>query len=434
MSQRGNKPIPEPGAAVSERDQAADERRTLVQRVAQDESFRRAPRLRELLIHFTEKAIEGRPEELNEHEIAITVFRRAGTFNSADDSIVRSSARQLRTKLHEYFEGPGRDEPVIIEIPKGSYVPEFPNRPVFPAQPAPSPAQESAQPWKRIAICCAAGIVVLAALLVGSLVRPIRGSAPKARPNLVTWLFGGRSQEVNVVVCDSALVVVNAYRAHMLGLDEYIQQLDQQPLPLPGGNSGGATPTEFPGKRLITSFRDMVFVSRLSEHSVAAGFGVQLRHSRLMQVRDFRSGSHIVLGSPWSNPWASLFEEKLNFRFGANPSDGSFGLQNTHPEKNELAFYSCTPSQARNGLSYARVAVLPNLSGFPAELLVSGLHTESSEGALDAALSPAFLNQVRQIANAVKPDDLMGLELLLEIRAVDGVVHDTRLLASRQHH
>ena len=432
MSQRANKRIPDPGAAVSERDQAADERRTLVQRVAQDESFRRAPRLRELFIHLTEKAIEGRPEELNEHEIAITVFRRAGTFNSADDSIVRSSARQLRTKLHEYFEGPGRDEPVIIEIPKGSYVPEFPTRQVSPVLSAP-PVRKSAQPWKRIAICCAAGVVVLAAVLVWSLTRPVRLAATNARPNLVTWLFGGRAQEVNIVLCDSALVVVNAYRAHMLDLDEYIQQLDQQPLPLPGGNSAGATPREFPGKRLITSFRDMVFVSRLSEQSVAAGFGVQLRHSRLMQVRDFRSGSHIVLGSPWSNPWASLFEEKLNFRFGANPSDGSFGLQNTHPEKNELAFYSCTPSQVCNGLSYARVAVLPNLSGFPAELLVSGLHTESSEGALDAALSPAFLNQVRQIANAVKPDDLMGLELLLEIRAVDGVVHDTRLLASRQH-
>ena len=430
MSQRADHRLPPSGAPVSVRDPGMDERRSLVERVSQDESFRRAPRLRELLIHITEKALEGRPEELNEHEIAVTVFRRAVTFNSADDSIVRSSARQLRTKLREYFEGPGRHEPVVIEIPKGSYVPEFPNRPVLTVEAATPAAQESAQPWKRIAICCSAAALGLAALLVWSLGRPVRGPAP---PNLVTWLFAGRAQEVNVVLCDSALVVMNAYRARLLSLDEYIQQVDQRPLPLPGGNSAGATPPEFPGKRLITSFRDMAFVSRLSEQSAAAGFGVQLRHSRLMQVRDFRTGSHIVLGSPWSNPWASLFEEKLNFRFGVNPADGSFGMQNLHAEKNEPAFYSCTPSQARNGLSYARVAILPNLSGSATELLVSGLHTESSEGALDAALSPAFLNQVRRIANAVKPEDLIGLELLLEIRAVDGVVHDTRLLASRQH-
>jgi hypothetical protein len=169
------------------------------------------------------------------------VFRRAGTFNSADDSIVRSSARQLRTKLHEYFEGPGRDEPVIIEIPKGSYAPEFPSRQVSPVLSAP-PVLKRAQPWKRIAICCAAGVVVLAGVLVVSLTRPVGLAATNAQPNLVTWLFGGHAEEVNIVLCDSALVVVNAYRAHMLGLDEYIQQLDQQPLPLPGGNSAGATP------------------------------------------------------------------------------------------------------------------------------------------------------------------------------------------------
>jgi hypothetical protein len=112
-----------------------------------------------------------------------------------------------------------------------------------------------------------------------------------------------------------------------------------------------------------------------------------------------------------------------------------FHQRHLHWELTNSPFCHTTDARyQRNGLSYARVAVLPNLSGFPAELLISGLHTESSEGALGAALSPAFLNQVRQISNTVKPDDLMGLELLLEIRAIDGVVHDTRLLASRQHH
>jgi hypothetical protein len=37
------------------------------------------------------------------------------------------------------------------------------------------------------------------------------------------------------------------------------------------------------------------------------------------------------------------------------------------------------------------------------------------------------------MTNARKPDDLNGLELLLEVRAMDGVVHGTRLVASRYH-
>src|SRR3954452_8436089 len=81
----------------------ADERWALVHRVLEDESFRRAPRLREFLLFTVEKALSGRSVELNENDIARAVFRRTESFNSADDSIVRSSARQLRTKLHEYF-------------------------------------------------------------------------------------------------------------------------------------------------------------------------------------------------------------------------------------------------------------------------------------------------------------------------------------------
>src|SRR5690242_9967713 len=104
-----NDPKPAAKAVTTEplRDYTGDERWTLLQRVIEDESFRRAPRLRELLLFVTERAISGRKEEVNEHEIARAVFGRSDTFHSADDSIVRSSARQLRTKLHEYFEGPG---------------------------------------------------------------------------------------------------------------------------------------------------------------------------------------------------------------------------------------------------------------------------------------------------------------------------------------
>jgi hypothetical protein len=128
-----------------------------------------------------------------------------------------------------------------------------------------------------------------------------------------------------------------------------------------------------------------------------------------------------------------LFEDQLTFRFVQQPSKGSFGLANTSPENGEQQLYQCSPAQAHNGVSYARIAIVPNLSGQDSILLVSGLHTESSEGALDSALSPSFLDQIRRMTNARKPEDLNGLELLVEVRAVDGVVHGTRLVASRHH-
>lgn len=401
----------------------------LVQRIAQSDGFRRAPRLCELLLFLTERAIHGHTAELNEHEIALGVFRRSDTFNPADDSIVRSSARQLRTKLREYFEGPGKAESIVIEIPKGGYVPEFlPRAPALPQ----TPSGTARMPWKWAAVASTLVAMVLASLLVRNTIVSSRTS-PHKQANLVTSLFAWRGLTVNVVLCDSALVIVNAHRPHVVSLDDYIQQDEQRPLALPNGKSSGATPPDFPGKRLITSFRDISFVTRLSEASVDSGFHIHLEHSRLMQVRDFRSGNYILLGSAWSDPWTTLFEEHLNFRFAEQPDTGYFGLENVKPAKGEQHFYWCSPEQAHNGVSCARIAIVPNLGGDGTILLLSGLHTESSEGVIDSALSPSFLDKVEAVTGIRNPRDLVGLKLLLEVRAVDGVVQATSLLATRTH-
>ena len=51
------------------------------------------------------------------------MFGRSPGYDTAQDNLVRVQASQLRKKLQQYFAAEGRDEPVVIEIPKGSYVP-----------------------------------------------------------------------------------------------------------------------------------------------------------------------------------------------------------------------------------------------------------------------------------------------------------------------
>ena len=46
-------------------------------------------------------------------------------FRSRPDTIVRTQAYRLRTKLKEYYENEGKKEQVIVEVPKGHYVPTF---------------------------------------------------------------------------------------------------------------------------------------------------------------------------------------------------------------------------------------------------------------------------------------------------------------------
>ncbi|MGO9494645.1 MAG: malectin domain-containing carbohydrate-binding protein [Terracidiphilus sp.] len=113
----------------------AGEREELVRRVASSVTFEKSPRLRAFLLHVCRCALHDRAEEATEQQIGIYVYERPSTYNPNDDNIVRSQARMLRMKLEHHFANEGRDEPVIITIPKGQYLPAFENRLSEPPKP-----------------------------------------------------------------------------------------------------------------------------------------------------------------------------------------------------------------------------------------------------------------------------------------------------------
>ncbi|MCC6362959.1 MAG: hypothetical protein IT165_05510 [Bryobacterales bacterium] len=77
-------------------------------------------------LRFTvEQAIEGRAGELKEYLIGIEVFDRKATYDPRVDPIVRVEARRLRAKLQQYYRSAGGEDPIRIEFPTGSYVPQF---------------------------------------------------------------------------------------------------------------------------------------------------------------------------------------------------------------------------------------------------------------------------------------------------------------------
>ena len=121
----------------------SDPRWELTQRVAQSSYFRKGPKLRAFLLHVCENALLGRTENLTAQLIGSKVFGRSPQYDLGEDTIVRVEARELRKRLEAYFAAEGRDEPIVIEIPKGSYAPVFRPRA---AAPVVSEAEEPGKP------------------------------------------------------------------------------------------------------------------------------------------------------------------------------------------------------------------------------------------------------------------------------------------------
>lgn len=166
---------------------AAEQHEELVHRVASSTTFEKSPRLRAFFLHVCRCAIEEKPEEATEQQIGIYVYGRPPGYNPNDDNIVRSQARVLRMKLEHHFANEGKDESVIITIPKGQYLPVFDLRLPEPRPlreiPLPAEVETKGSPWIVVALAVLLGIVII---LLGYFLIKSRAAASKSAASAAT--------------------------------------------------------------------------------------------------------------------------------------------------------------------------------------------------------------------------------------------------------
>jgi TolB-like protein len=93
-----------------------------LERTLASAKFARNERQSRFLRFVVERHLAGRDDELKESVIALEVFENRD-YDPRQDSTVRTEAGRLRARLAEYYIGEGAADPVIIELPKGGYVP-----------------------------------------------------------------------------------------------------------------------------------------------------------------------------------------------------------------------------------------------------------------------------------------------------------------------
>ena len=101
---------------------------TQLERILTSVPFSKSKRSQRFLGYVVDNSWEGRHESLKEYAIAIHVFDRDPSYDPAVDAAVRVEAGRLRAKLREYYADSGRNDPLIIEIPKGAYRASFTER------------------------------------------------------------------------------------------------------------------------------------------------------------------------------------------------------------------------------------------------------------------------------------------------------------------
>ena len=422
-----------------------DEQRRSVERVLDSATFRRSPRLKEFLRYAAEQTLAGQTEHLTESEIGRLVFQRGEDYIPTDDSIVRSSARQLRMKLREYFDTEGQHEHWVIEIPKGGYAVHFRERVPEAGEAGPpveilaTVAHELALPpresWLR-RLALPLGVLLLVSSLALNLwfwrkANAAAAAAPPAQLSLLGHLVMNSPRTTQFIMDDYAFVLLSHASRRKATLEEYANRSYIDPDFVPTKDPAFLKLWDLLSSRYLVSF-GAAAAAEDALRAVPQQQKLLIRHARNVAPREFKQGNFILFGSPPNNPWAELFEDRLNF----HKSD--LGFVNGHPRAGEPAtYYPRRSLKINSGVGYARIAYLSNDPGGngPGKgfvLLLTGINMVTSEAAAEFASDPGRLPELLRITGAPNVGSLPHFELLLETSAVDTTPKDVRVIAYRR--
>ncbi len=178
-----------------------------LEKVLASEAFQGATRSTTLLGFLVDEVVKGRTDRLKEYTLGAEGLGKGEAFDPRTDPIVRAEASRLRARLERYYAGAGRDDAVLIELPKGSYVPRFSLRtPAAPGAatdptPPPSPSWSTQRRLSWVALGVAVGVIATAAWGRWAWVRPGLGPGlPLVRLDVELKSDGSLGSEVGIDV------------------------------------------------------------------------------------------------------------------------------------------------------------------------------------------------------------------------------------------
>jgi hypothetical protein len=408
----------------------------LVQRIVGSPQFVRSVRLKNFLLYVTRCALLDHADHVSEQQIGIHVFGKAPDYNASEDNIVRSQARFLRIKLGEYFESEaGREEPVVLTIPKGTYLPRFSARGEAPAMAADTvrsatlvESPQAGRPrWLRIPAAIAILLLLAGAVWIWDQARG--GRVQEA--GLWARMFDSH-QPTMIVASDYIFSMVQEAAGRTLSLDEYLS--DDYFKRVTEMNAASGLERLFPNiaQRHYTGFENVTSVARLMALKQAQSTQSAVRFARDLTMREIGSGNLILIGSNQSDPWVSLFEPKLNFHFDYQPSIHNIFVTNRAPQTGEEAEYRPSPLDPQTRVIYGGIAFLPNLNRGSNVLILQGTSMGGSEIALEILQNPALFRDLIRVVKAGRTSSqLPYFEALIRTRTRNGVAGEFTIIGTR---
>ncbi len=378
-----------------------------LQRVLASNEFKSSKRSQDFLRYVVEHTLTGRADALKERTIGIEVFGRATSYDPSDDATVRVKAGEVRKRLGLYYAHYGSADPIRIELPGGTYTPEFRRADPDRAVTAPPAFHEGVLPvreairhtFRRRAIWMGA-IPVLAAGLIAAGI----------------WLYERTGN--NVLDQFWSPVLQGTMPVSLCAAYVPVYSLDRDP--------AATQPVRAEDFTLLTDQfvggGDMVAVSRLSAMLTRIRRPYRVRLGNEISFHDLRTAPAILVGFAYTR-WREISSE---LRFFIDGSKRPIGVtDNGAPTKWSLPNL---PSDRRTSEDYAIVSRVFHPDTHAMLVEVAGITQYGTDAAADLVTNPDLLAEALKTAPAGWQHK--NLQLVLHVKVVAGAPSSPHVVAS----
>jgi hypothetical protein len=375
--------------------------REQLERILESPGFRNSRRYPNLLRHVVERTLQGQTSDLKERTLGIDVFGRSPDYDPAADPVVRVSAGEIRKRIAQYYHESGHETEIRIDLPLGSYLPEFHfprsnehvDRLTEPAIVAPLiPEHSHSRRHLGIAIAMSLALVSVAWF------------RPWARPSSVLDQFWAP------VLNPSVPVVLCVGRAP---LSPGVAATPEQLLSRPGG----------------IGWPDVVTFARLTGLIQSKGQPYQLRREELATFSELQEGPAILVGA-FNDAWTLRLMEGMHFGLHQDGTVYWIAGQQDPGQRQWKVDLSRKDAQGRPvvGEDYALISRFLNPRTGKIVVVVAGLYASGTEAA------GRFLTDARQmelLTGHVPPHwEKKNLQIVISTEVIDRIPGPARVLAA----
>jgi hypothetical protein len=280
--------------------------------------FHGSRRCQQFLEFVCGKSLAGEGRTIKERMIAIDVFGRSPQTDLGEDTIVRVGAREVRKRLAQYYVTPeGAAAEVRIELPSGSYAPEFRYVTAAPEEIVAPPAPVVRVRWWNTTLARVCGLAALAAIAVFA-VATLTAPSPNSAAFRLFWQPVLKSEEPLLVAVAHPIVYHPSSRAIRMSEQALPPQeaATQRAIQAPPDKLTGA---DFvPVYNQYVGFGDMVAANEVIAMLARNSKSVRVRMASNIGFADLQKAQTLLIGAV-TNRWTMELQQTWRFRFSWTP-------------------------------------------------------------------------------------------------------------------